>query len=162
MLYIWNNPPFCFFQNLTIPLKFSILLTLNIFQKCPIATDKGSVSREKKLLLVVDLTPRGRCSTHIRYVMVFKSVRDSNKSCSVRDCNKSCTCAVLIIHCVDCSEAEFCSTGQCCEFEMFYPGSRFKNFIIPADPDLNTFFLDPTWRVECKLNFFLLLMVSRA
>jgi hypothetical protein len=90
MLYIWNNPPpFCFFKigcnidrffvcpkkhsknifiikNLTIPLKFSILLTLNIFQKFPIATDKGSVSREKKLLLGVYLTPRGRGYTHIR------------------------------------------------------------------------------------------------
>jgi hypothetical protein len=48
---------------------------------------------------------------------------------------------------------------QCCGSGFFYPGS--DHFLIP-DPDQNIFsswILDPTWKVECKLSFFLLLML---
>jgi hypothetical protein len=42
--------------------------------------------------------------------------------------------------------------AQCYGSGMFYPGSRSDDFLIP----------EPTWKLECKLTFVLLLMLSGA
>jgi hypothetical protein len=58
-------------------------------------------------------------------------------------------------------------TEQCCGSRMFYLDlrSRSEHFLI-LDPDPPNIFSslipDPTWKLECKLTFFLLLMLSGA
>jgi hypothetical protein len=47
---------------------------------------------------------------------------------------------------------------QCCGSGIFYPGS--EHFLIPDPNIFSSPIPDPTWKVECKLVFFLLLMLS--